>query len=124
VRGKKIETRPPLFVNYCFILIELGWHAARWSIGVVDLIRSGELPARVPDAVIAEIKQRENSRGYVELPERILRLGDALRVLAGPLRGLDGLYDGMRGHERCAILLSLFGGSRLVVLPHDQIKAV
>jgi hypothetical protein len=67
-------------------LIELGWHSARWSIGVVDLIRSGEVPARVPDAIIAEIRQRENSRGYVELPEPILRPGDAVRVLAGPLR--------------------------------------
>jgi transcription antitermination factor NusG len=83
---------------------------------------NGGGPARVADSVIDEIRARERN-GLIELTERRLRRGDRVRVLAGPLRGLDGLYDGMRGHERCAILLSLFGSSRLVVLPHDQIEA-
>jgi hypothetical protein len=30
VRGRKVVTTPPMFINYCFVLIELGWHAARW----------------------------------------------------------------------------------------------
>src|SRR5262249_17946781 len=36
--GRRIETRPPLFPGYCFLSVELQWHAARWSIGVIGLI--------------------------------------------------------------------------------------
>ena len=46
----------PLFVGYTFVLIQLQWHAARWAPGTLGLIMDGERPARVPDAVIAEIR--------------------------------------------------------------------
>jgi Transcription termination factor nusG len=58
-RGRKIETRPPLFPGYCFVLVELQWHTARWAPGVTRLVLDGAAPARVPDAVIAEIRSRE-----------------------------------------------------------------
>ena len=31
--GRRIEMRPLLFPGYCFVWIELQWHAARWSPG-------------------------------------------------------------------------------------------
>jgi transcriptional antiterminator RfaH len=54
--GRKIEVRPPLFPGYAFIAIELQWHRARWTAGVLGLTMGGIQPARVPDAVIAEIR--------------------------------------------------------------------
>jgi len=59
VRGRKIEATPPLFPGYLFIGIEAQWHAARWSPGIVGLIMDGIVPARVPDAIIADIRARE-----------------------------------------------------------------
>jgi Transcription termination factor nusG len=41
VRGRKIVRKPLLFPGYCFVWIELQWHAARWSPGVVSLIMGG-----------------------------------------------------------------------------------
>jgi transcriptional antiterminator RfaH len=64
--GKRVELRPPLFPGYAFVLIELQGHAARWAPGTLGLIMDGLRPARVPDAVIAEIRARE-VRGLVEL---------------------------------------------------------
>ena len=46
--GRKIEVRPPLFPAYAFIAIELQWHTARWTAGVLNLIIAGVAPAPGP----------------------------------------------------------------------------
>ena len=85
--GRRIEVRPPLFPGYCFIAIELQWHAARWTAGVLGLIMGGIQPAPVPDSVIAEIRARERG-GLVELPKREkFCTGEAVRVTHGPFSG-------------------------------------
>jgi transcriptional antiterminator RfaH len=119
--GRKIEVRPPLFPGYAFVVIEQQWHAARWSLGVAGLIMDGIGPARVADHIIAEIRSRERD-GLIELPQRKLVPGDPVQVIRGPLRGLDGLYAGMRPHERCMVLLAVLGGQRRVILPRDDIE--
>jgi transcriptional antiterminator RfaH len=122
--GRKIEVRPPLFPGYAFIAIELQWHAARWSPGVLALIMDGTGPARVADAIIDGIRARERG-GLVELaPAPGLRPGDRVRVTAGPLAGLAGLYDGMRPRERVLVLLTVLGACRRVELGADDIEAV
>ena len=67
--GRRIEVRPPLFPGYAFIAIELRWHRARWTAGVLGLIMGGIQPARVPDSVIAEIRARERG-GAREISHR------------------------------------------------------
>jgi transcriptional antiterminator RfaH len=101
-QGRRVQVCPPLFPGYCFIAIELQWHAARWAPGVARIVLDGAAPARVPDNVIAEIRSRERA-GLVELAKRPLaRPGDPVRVIRGPFEGHVGLYDGMwRCCSRC-----------------------
>ena len=61
VRGRRVQCEVPLFPSYAFIRIELQWHAARWCPGVVRLVMDGMQPAKVPDAVIEEIRGRERN---------------------------------------------------------------
>src|SRR6516164_6632443 len=68
VHGRKVVKTPLLFPAYAFVFITLQWHAARWSPGVIRLVMDGASPARVPDAVIAEIRARERG-GLIELPK-------------------------------------------------------
>jgi len=121
--GRRIEIRPPLFPGYCFLTVEAQWYAARWSIGVIGLIMDGVRPARVADHIIDDLRKRERN-GLVELPRRDeLKPGDRVRVLAGPLQGQLGLYDGQRPHERVLVLLALLGGQQRVELAKDAIEA-
>jgi transcriptional antiterminator RfaH len=122
-RGRKIEGRSLLFPSYIFVLIVAQWHAARWAPGVIRLVMAGDAkPARVPDAIIAEIKARERD-GLIELPKPPgLQRGDAVRVVLGPLQGLLGLYEGMKPHERVAVLLQILGGQQRVELPSNAIE--
>jgi transcriptional antiterminator RfaH len=100
------------------------WYRARWSPGVVGIVLDGRAPARVPDAVISELRSREVG-GLVMLPDPpALRHGDAVRVTQGAFTGLSGLYAGQRPHERVLILLALLGGHRQAELPAHSIEAV
>jgi transcription antitermination factor NusG len=84
----------------------------------------GEQPARVPDAVIAEIKSRERG-GFVVLPKaRGLAPGTRMKVLQGPLQGQIGLLAALRPHERVVMLLQMLGGQQRVELARSAIEAV
>jgi transcriptional antiterminator RfaH len=100
---------PVLFPGYAFVLIQLQWHAARWSPGVLRLVLDGGRPAKVPDNVIADLKGRERN-GLVELPAALgFRRGDKVRIVRGPLSGLEGLVEGLRPQQRIEILLAVLG---------------
>jgi transcriptional antiterminator RfaH len=123
-RGRKIERTPPLFPGYAFVLVVSAWWSARWSPGVRRLVMDGEQPARVPDAVIAEIKSRERG-GFVVLPKaRGLAPGTRMKVLQGPLQGQIGLLAALRPHERVVMLLQMLGGQQRVELARSAIEAV
>jgi transcriptional antiterminator RfaH len=122
--GRKIEGRSLLFPSYVFVAIVAQWHSARWCPGVIRLVMAGDTtPARVPDAVIAEIRARE-VRGLVELPKPPrFKPGDRVRVLHGPFVGLVGLYAGMKPRERVELLLAILGGSQRFTLAADAVEA-
>jgi transcriptional antiterminator RfaH len=122
--GRKIVRTPPLFPGYLFVWVVRGWWEARWSPGVVRLIMDGLLPARVPDAVIGEIRSRERG-GFVELPKpRGLRPGIRDRVVSGPLSEQIGMLAALRPHERVLVLLHLLGGQQRVELARNSIEMV
>jgi transcriptional antiterminator RfaH len=106
-----------------FVAIELQWHAARWCPGVIRLVMDGLQPAKVPDAVIEEIRGRERN-GAVELPKRALRYGDRVRILAGPFRGHLAIYASMSGPERVAVLLQILGGQQRATLAQRDVEAI
>jgi transcriptional antiterminator RfaH len=123
-RGRKVESQPPLFPSYLFVMITTGWWNARWCPGIVRLLANGEMPMVVPDMLIAEIKGRERG-GLVELPRRDgLRPGEQVRVLSGPFTGHLGLFAGMRPHERVLVLLAVLGGEVRTELAKNAIEAV
>ena len=105
------------------MLIVLQWHVIKRTPGVVRLVSDGGVPARVPDAVIEDLRRRER-HGLVQLPElRRFRAGDRVRVTHGPLLGLEGLVAGTRPSHRVEVLLSLLGRAR-ALLPVADVEPV
>jgi transcriptional antiterminator RfaH len=66
--GRTRQVITPLFPGYAFVLIQLQWFAAHRCVGISGLLLSGEVPAKVPDAVIDSLKARERG-GFIELPK-------------------------------------------------------
>jgi transcriptional antiterminator RfaH len=113
-----------LFPGYAFVLVVSAWWSARWSAGVRRLVMDGELPAKVPDAIIAEIRSRERN-GLVELPKpRGLAPGMRVRVIGGPLSEQIGMLAALRLHERVLVLLQLLGGQQRVELARSTVEAI
>ena len=122
--GRKIMGVSQLFPAYVFVLIVSGWWDARWSPGVIRLVMDGEVPARVPDAVISEIRSRERD-GFVVLPKpRGLAPGTRVRVISGPLSAQIGLLAVLRPHERVVVLLNLLGGQQRVELSRSAVEMI
>ena len=48
VRGRKVVRTPLLFPNYAFVLIELQWHAVRWSLAWCAWSRMAGYPRPSP----------------------------------------------------------------------------
>src|SRR5262245_32172131 len=124
VQGRKVVRTPLLCPAYAFVFIRMQWHAARYCPGVARLVMDGVQPARVPDAVIDEIRSRECG-GLIELPKPPLaRPGDAVRILRGPFEGRLAIYAGMKPRQRVEVLLSLLGSSQRMTLAADAVEAV
>jgi transcriptional antiterminator RfaH len=118
-RGRRYVATPPLFPNYLFVRIELGWWSARWTCGVTALIMSGDEPAKVADVVIDGLRARERG-GLIELEDKPrLRPGDPIKVTGGLLTSALGIYSGMRGADRVAVLLAALG---VAVLPASDVE--
>ena len=117
----------PLFPRYLFVSIDLTtqrWYAINSTIGISKLIRHGNVPVAVPDAIIEGLKRREDAEGHIQLePQSRFVPGDKVRVSHGAFCDCLGLYETVSGKERSAILLDLLGRKVRVVLENDLIDA-
>jgi transcriptional antiterminator RfaH len=123
--GRMVESTAPLFPCYLFVRMSLGRDLARvrYARGVRDLVRFGAEPALAPDSMVAELKRR-CAGGPIELPRRTLHVGECVRVLEGPLQGLEGVFDRyLSGAERVSLLMSALGAAARVVMPAKMVAA-
>jgi len=117
----------PLFPRYLFVSIDLAtqrWLSIDSTFGITKLVRNGDVPAAVPQAIIDELKSREDAGGLVQLiPRPRFAPGDKVRVVGGAFRDCFGLYEGMGSRERIAILLDLLGRKVRTIVDTDFIEA-
>jgi len=126
--ARRIEkVRAPLFPGYLFVSIDTAtqrWLSIDSTFGVTKLVRDGDRPAAVPPHVIDALKHREDADGLIQLDRRPrFSMGDKIRVVGGAFCDCYGLYEGMSGSERVAILLELLGRKVRVVLDNEAVEA-
>ena len=117
----------PLFPRYLFVAIDMSaqrWRSINSTTGIVRLISIGDDPVPVPQLVFDALKRREDADGFVRLERRPpFSPGDKVRVLEGTFSDCCGLFEGMSGRERVAILLELLGRKVRVLLNPEIIDA-
>jgi transcriptional antiterminator RfaH len=115
----------PIFPCYlfAFFCLERAARQIRFTPGVRDIVRFGEQAAVVPSWVIRELTSR-CAEGVVDLSRSGFSPGAPLKVVGGPFRELDAVFDGyLDGHERVAVLLSVMNAERRVVMPVNMVMA-
>ena len=121
-RSRKIK---PYFPGYLFVHIDLeetGLSAFKWMPHTLGLVSFGGEPAVVPENLIFDIRkriERINKEGGEVLEG--LKPGDEVRVIDGPFRGYEAIFDyKLPGNVRVKILLELLGNQRRVPLEIDS----
>jgi len=121
--GRMVESVGPLFPCYLFAMFDLEhkYRQVLYTRGVRELPRCGVQAAVVPQGVISELKQRCKD-GPLELPKRMLVPCERVRVIDGPFREFEGIFERyLPGSERVAILFSMMGAGARAVLPSSMV---
>ena len=108
----------PLFPQYVFARMDLGLHYfdVCYMPGVVGFVSAGREPLAVSDFIVESVRARCKD-GIVELNARQFRAGERVRLVDGPVRDFDAIFDGyLSGAKRVAILIETIQGSGLRVV--------
>lgn len=109
----------PLFPGYIFVACNPAdeLNAVQYCPGVLRPLSFDRRLATVDQALIDELRRREGERGYI-VPEdfrRKIEKGSRIRVMGGPLRGFEGVFQGyLKGGQRARILLDFLRSQRRV----------
>ena len=104
----KINTYP-LFPRYIFIKgdcsAQKNMHLIRSTIGVKELLKIGEVPAKISCQLINELRQME----AVKLNEikSHFKPGENVRINAGIYKDVEAIYEMDEGVNRAIVLLSM-----------------
>lgn len=116
----------PLFPRYLFVAIDMDqqrWRSVNGTRGVVGLVMTGDKPTAVPEAVMAEIRSREDETGYIRLNGPTYQRGQALRIVEGPMADAQALFEEMTDSNRAILLISLLGRMVRTKMPLRQVEA-
>src|SRR5258708_7955784 len=111
----------PLFPGYVFCR----FHAERLlpvltTPGVVRVVSAGKCPSPIADEEIAAIQRIVSSGGSVE-PWPYLKTGQMVRILDGPLFGMNGILAEVKSRRRLVVSVHLLQRSVAVEVDRECI---
>ena len=110
----------PLFSRYLFIQLDTShsgqnWGPIRSTKGVARIVTFGNLPARVPAAIIDTLRAQDEA--LQQRPQRHFSPGETLRITQGPFTGIEAVYQMADGERRALVLIEML--SKPVALKID-----
>ena len=114
------------FPCYLFARIDLGAvprSSIDWMPGIRRIVGSGGQPAVVGDEIVATIRSRLDTIEQVGYGG--LKQGDRVRIVSGPLRDLEAVFDRpMSPENRVRVLLDVVGRMTPVDIDYADIKSI
>ena len=124
-RGHWIDAVEVLFPRYIFIRVDperRSTATVRSTRGVVGLVRFGGQPAVVPDAVMDSLRRREDAASGMHQDNRpLFSAGETVKLVEGPLAGMEAVFTEQDGDKRVILLLELLGKANRVTVSRDWI---
>ena len=124
-RGQWTDVVEALFPRYLFIRVDplrRSTASVRSTRGAIGLVCVGREPAVVPDEVMDMLLQREDSTLGLRKDDRpLFRAGDPIKLIDGPLAGIEGLFAHKDGEQRVLVLLELLGKTNKISVSRDSI---
>ena len=109
----------PMFKGYIFVKCDIGQriNAVRYCPGVLCPVRFDGRVATVEQSVIDALRKREGKRGFAQTREKEdgIPIGQIVRIMDGPLQGLEGIFHGyLRGDQRSRVLMEFLRAKKSV----------
>jgi transcriptional antiterminator RfaH len=125
-RSRKLVTVvAPYFPRYLFITLDLSrdqWRNINSTFGVSSLVMAGERPHPVPPGVVEAMIAATDENGLLSF-EHSLKVGAAVRLLAGPFAEQLGVLERLDDSGRVRVLLDIMGGSVPVRVARELVAA-
>ncbi len=124
IRRTRKTVIEPLFPGYLFARFDLHKHyrAVSYATGVRNIVEFGSGPVEVDETMIDAIKERLND-GYVTMMSEDPMRGQVVRIMGGPLAGLEAVFvRKMRERKRALLLLNTLGFHARLTLSIDQVS--
>jgi transcriptional antiterminator RfaH len=123
VRRRDRPHRKVYFPCYLFARIDFRQvprSSIAWMPGIRHIVSFGDQPAIVADEIVALIRRRLD--GAEEIAYGNFRPGDRVRILSGPLRDLEAVFDQpLSSADRVRVLLDVMGRMTPVDLDGSQL---
>ncbi len=121
IRGGRItKVIEPMFSRYLFIQLDqvtTNWGPIRSTLGVSKLVTFGNQAASISNEFV-EILQRTP----LQDSKHILKQGDEVEIMQGPLKGVKGIFDQQDGELRAMILIELINQSHKVQVSMQELR--
>jgi transcriptional antiterminator RfaH len=126
VRRRDRSDRVVYFPCYLFARIDLEVvprSSIDWMPGIRRIVGTGGQPAVVDDEIVETVRSR------LEIIEEVgyggLKRGDRVRIVSGPLRDLEAVFDKpMSPANRVRVLLRVVGRMTRVDIDYSDIKSI
>lgn len=124
--GKGVTRVEPLFPRYLFIYLDSktdNWSPIRSTPGVSHLVKFGMYPSMVPDSLVEILRSRENGEGVQDIRTGEFKQGESVRVVEGPMMGLEGVYLAKTSSDRVLVLLDIVGKHTRVTMATEKLES-
>jgi transcriptional antiterminator RfaH len=119
------ETLVPLFPGYIFVRWDvpaMQWRPILSTVGVRSIVRSGDRPSQLYDAVVRALKARERE-GIISRSASPREIGHKVQIGRGPFEGIVGEIIALCERERLVVLMNLLNRPIKVTVSEDQLLA-
>ncbi len=120
LRGKLANVTEPMFSRYLFIRLDIeqtNWSPIRSTLGVSRLVSFGNRPAVVADELIQALQTVPQ-----RAPERLFQPGQTIKIVSGPLKGIEGIFQQADGEHRAMVLIDLLNKQHRVTTQMQDLR--
>jgi len=124
VRRRRQDVIRPLFPGYLFARFDgkAQYRAVNYAAGVQRVIAWGADPAIVDDALIASIRSRMRDGCVIVSPSPFLP-GQTVRIIEGPLQGLEAVFEReLSDEQRIIVLMQTLAYKARVVIDRGSVE--
>ncbi len=126
VKGERRTSKRKFLPGYIMVKMEMNdrtWHVVKSTPKVTGFVGGTKRPPPVPEAEVRRVLGQMSEGEEKPKPKMLYQVGDPVRVLSGPFKGMSGTVEEVSSERgRVKVLLSMFNRETSVELDYGQVE--